>query len=76
MRNLVHRFAEGKVTGVLLKYVKYHVGSCARCRQAVEVIKATILKLKALSETVPILPDERWASIEAAWGEVEDRGPP
>lgn len=76
MRNLVHRFAEGKVRGVLLSYVKYHVGTCKRCAQAVEVIKATLVKLRGLSTPAPELPDDRWAAIEAAWLDQEERGPP
>lgn len=76
MRNLVHRFAEGKLSGMLLRYVSYHVRTCTRCRQAVEVIKATMTKLRSLSDATPELPEERWASIEAAWLEQEKTGPP
>lgn len=76
MRNLVHRFADGTLAGTLLKYTKYHVGSCARCRKAVEVLRATLNQLRLLRSPAPELPDDRWASIEAAWLEHEQTEPP
>jgi hypothetical protein len=76
MRNLVHRFADGTLAGTLLKYTRYHVTTCTRCRQAVEVLKATLNKLRRLREPAPELPADRWASIEAAWLEHEQTNPP
>ncbi len=76
MRNLVHRMAEGTLAGTLLKYTTYHVRTCQRCRQAVEILRATLLKLRVLSEPAPELPDARWAAIEAAWLEHEQTNPP
>jgi hypothetical protein len=76
MRPLVHRYAEGTLAGVLLKYVTYHVSTCQRCRQAVEVLRATLNRLRLLKEPAPELPTERWSSIEAAWLELEQTGPP
>ena len=76
MRMLVHRFAEGSLAGILLRYAKYHVGSCQRCRQAVEVLRATLDRLRRLKEQAVELPAERWASIEAAWLDHEQTTPP
>jgi len=76
MRGLVQRFAEGSLAGVLLKYTKYHVHHCTRCRQAVEVLKAAIARLKKLKDKAAELPEDRWASIEAAWLEHEQTNPP
>ena len=76
MRNLVHRFAEGTLAGILLKYTKYHVGTCARCGQAVQVLKATLTRLRLLKEPAPELPEERWSSIESAWLDHEQTSPP
>jgi hypothetical protein len=76
MRNLVHRFAEGTLAGALLKYTKYHVHNCKRCKEAVQVLQATLVKLRLLREPAPELPEDRWASIEAAWLEQEKTGPP
>lgn len=76
MRKLVHRFAEGTLAGALLRYTSYHVKHCTRCRQAVEILRATIGRLKVLKEKAPELPEDRWASIEAAWMEHEQTEPP
>ena len=71
MRNLVHRMAEGTLAGTLLKYARFHVGSCRRCQQALQILRATLNRLRLLREPAPELPAERWASIEAAWMEHE-----
>ncbi|HVT11088.1 MAG TPA: hypothetical protein VHE55_02380 [Fimbriimonadaceae bacterium] len=76
MRRLVHRLAEGSLAGILLKYTTYHVKHCTRCRQAVEILRATLARLKRLKEKAPELPEDRWASIEAAWMEHEQTDPP
>jgi hypothetical protein len=76
MRNLVHRFAEGTLAGAFLKYTKAHLKGCARCRQAVEVLRATLVRLRLLKEKAPELPADRWASIEAAWLAHEQTEPP
>jgi len=76
MRLLVHRMAEGTLAGMLLTYARYHVADCARCRQAVEVLRATLSRLRLLKEPAPELPVDRWASIEAAWREHEQTEPP
>jgi len=76
MRLLVHRFADGSLGGILLRYTKYHVAHCARCRQAVETIRATLGRLRLLKQDAPVLPGDRWASIEAAWREHEQTEPP
>lgn len=76
MRRLVHRFAEGTLAGTLLAYTKYHVKHCERCRQAVEVLRATLNRLRRLSEPAPSLPEDRWSAIESAWLEHEQTQPP
>ncbi|MFI5385436.1 MAG: hypothetical protein ACHQ50_04870 [Fimbriimonadales bacterium] len=76
MRNLVHRLAEGTLAGTLLRYTRHHVARCDRCRQAVEILRATLHRLRLLSEPKPELPGDRWASIEAAWREHEQTDPP
>jgi hypothetical protein len=76
MRSLVHRLADGTLAGVLLKYTQYHVHNCTRCRKAVEVLKATLNRLRLMRQPAPELPTDRWASIEAAWLEHEQTEPP
>lgn len=76
MRSLVHRLADGTLAGALLKYTKYHVAHCTRCRQAVEILKSTLSRLRRMREPAPVLPTDRWASIEAVWLEHEQTSPP
>ena len=76
MRNLVQRMAEGSLAGALLSYTKYHLHHCERCRRAVEILRATLNRLRLLREKTPELPKERWASIEAAWLAHEQTEPP
>lgn len=76
MRRLVHRLAEGTLAGTLLRYTEYHVRHCTRCRQAVEILRATLDRLRLLKDETPELPEDRWVSIEAAWREHEQVNPP
>lgn len=76
MRGLIHRMAEGTLAGALLRFARSHVKGCARCAQALAVLRATLAKLRRLRERAPALPEDRWASIEAAWLEHEQTTPP
>jgi hypothetical protein len=76
MRHLIHRLADGTLTGGLSRYVRYHVKYCKRCQQALDVIRAMLTRLQILNKQEPKLPDDRWTSIEAAWLEHEQTQPP
>lgn len=76
MRSLVHRFADGSLAGILLKYTRFHVGHCQRCARALNILKATLGRLRLMKEPAPELPKDRWVAIEAAWKEHEQTEPP
>lgn len=71
MRNLVHALADGQLKGWLLKFTKFHVRTCRRCRIAFEALLNLIGRLQNARSQPDMLSDQQWASIHERWNEAE-----
>ena len=66
MRQLVSQYADGTLRGLILAYVRYHVGHCGRCNRAYQALLALRKRLSSFrSSRSESLGDERWAKIRA-----------
>lgn len=76
MHGLIHGLVDGKLSGFLLRYTRWHIRICRQCRIAYEALLNLIGRLHNLKSQPEMLTEEQWATVHAAWDKKEQtRGP-
>ena len=76
MRLLVSDYASGVLGGTTLVYTRSHLGSCPRCRLALEGLQQLQARLHALESNPPALDEDRRAQVMAEWERIEQTPTP
>lgn len=77
MKTLLSALADDSLTGIARWFARNHTRGCPRCAQTLASIKTLRERVRTLGvperETLR-LPEDRWATIEAAWQETDQQG--
>ena len=78
MKGLLSAACDDALDGLTLRFAEWHIAHCPRCAAALAALRTLHARLRALVSPGPEaadarLPPERWARLEAAWAEADQR---
>jgi predicted anti-sigma-YlaC factor YlaD len=77
MKMLLSAACDNTLSGLSRWFMNWHVAHCPRCRVALVALQELHRRLRALAapqaDAADHLPAERWARLEAAWAEADQR---